>query len=220
MTQMGKNLAADSSNIINDLVSEPAKKLSQAKNNLDLVYHKLLHPLTLNQYQDLEQIFPTIAQLSELNLVYLMFKQGEGIQSKPKFSATAKTTQSPREKKTEAQVEPSVSPVIPYLQRAQDYLNRNNPSQAISELREALKLEPKNSSCHGLLGLAYLQQKQVSMARIHIEQAWKYNPRDPIAQEAKQELDQKFPSETKRKSSSEQSGSGGLFGSLFSGKKK
>ncbi len=214
LSQMGKTLAVDMGKVT--LVNDDARKLAQAKNNVDLVYYKLLRPLIAEQYQDLEQVFQKTAQISELNLVYLLVKQGQGIQvkSSPVSSEKVTTTDSQTQSETPA------SPIENAIRRSQDYLNKNNLGQAIAQLREALKIDPKNSSCHGLLGLAYLRQNQVPMAKVHINQAWKYNPHDPIALEAKQELDKKLPPESKSKPSSGKSGSSGIFGGLFGGKKK
>ena len=103
------------------------------------------------------------------------------------------------------------------MKRAEDDIKRKNLSQAIVELRETLKQDPNNSSCHGLLGLAYLKQEQLTIAKIHINKARKVNPQDPIVIKAKLALDKVLRNSDKPKSSEKEKG-GGFFG-LFGRKK-
>lgn len=216
LSQMGKTLTLEGGKIT--LVSEPAKQLAQAGFNVDTVYKQLLQPLILDQFNSLDRVLDIIAQLSELNLVYLMLKQGQ--------LAQAKVTQTPLYKRTldnqveQAKTETNVSPVATYIRRAQEYLERNNFAQVALEMRDALKIEPNNSACHGLMGLAYLKQNQLTMAKVHINKAWQSNSQDPIAIKAKQELDKLVPPEEQNKSSTQKSGSSGFLGGLFGGKKK
>ncbi|GBF82239.1 J domain-containing protein [Aphanothece sacrum] len=210
LSQMGQNLALELSSMT--LASEEAQKLTRSVHNIDLMYHKLMLPLMSEQYKDLDALFPKIAQISELNLVYLMLKQGTQVKPKPQ---PKKITPPPQPPKPSPET-PPVSPVATALRRAQEYLDRNNISQAITELREALKTEPNNGTCHGLLGLAYLRENQVTMAKVHINKARKVSPQDPIVINAKEALDRLAPDKSKPK---DQDKGGGLFGSLF-GKKK
>lgn len=215
--QMGRVLATDLSSIT--LVTETAQKLSKANQNTDLVYLKLINPLVAEQYNDLNQVFPKTAQLSELNLVYLIMQQGQETPAQPK--PTVKTSPKPPKVESpakEPETQPSVSPVDSSIRRAQEHLDRKNSSQAIIELREALKTEPNNCVCHGLLGLAYLQEKQLTMAKVHINKAWKVNRQNPVVIQAKQALDQ-ITGDDNQSKSPEKSTGGGLFSSLF-GKKK
>ncbi|MBF2020984.1 MAG: DnaJ domain-containing protein [Hydrococcus sp. C42_A2020_068] len=217
LSQMGKTLTLDGGKIT--LVSESAKQLAQAINNADQLYKKLLQSLALEQYTSIDKILGTIAQISELNLVYLMLKQGQIAPVKATQTFAAKPAAESQVKKTEP--ETPVSPVASYIRRAQEYLDRKNSAQAIVEMRDALKIEPNNSTCHGLMGLAYLQQNQMTMAKVHINKAWQANPKDPIAMKAKQELNKLVPSEdSKSKTSAERSSSSGFLGGLFGGKKK
>jgi curved DNA-binding protein CbpA len=215
LSHMGKTLTMESGKIT--LTSEPAKELAQAVANTEQTYKKLLQSLASEQYNSIGEILKTIAQISELNLVYLMLKQGQIL--------PAKTTQLPKSKTAsetqveKPQTETTVSPVANYIRRAQDYLDRNNSAQAILEMRDALKIEPNNSTCHGLMGLAYLKQNQMTMAKVHINKAWQSNPADPVAMKAKQELGKLVPDESKVKTSDERASNSGFFG-LFGGKKK
>lgn len=210
LSQMGKKLALEPRKIT--LESEPAQKLSQAGVNIDLVYQKLLKSLISTQYTALDQVIASIAQISELNLVYLMLKQGQDNQGKTK--PAIKEIRESKTKKVEK--EANASPLTAYIRRAQDCLDNNDFTRAIAELRDALKREPNHSTCHGLLGLAYLKQNQLTMAKVHINKAWQSNPKDPVALKAKQELDKLIPSDNQSKTS----GNGGILGGLFGGKKK
>lgn len=219
LTQIGKNLALENEKPA--LVTESANKLSQAGNKIDLVYKTLLQSLITNQYTSLEQVTKNIAEISELNLVYLIFKQGKITQSKSQLATLNKPEVKPKE-----QEETITSPISVYIRRAQECLEKNNVSQAVLELRDALKIDPNNGICHSLMGLAYLKQNQISMARVHINKAWQLNPKDPTVIKSRQELDKFTQTDSKikdtasHKNTSQQSGSGGILGGLFGGKKK
>uniref|UniRef100_A0ACD5GVI3 Tetratricopeptide repeat protein n=1 Tax=Desertifilum tharense IPPAS B-1220 TaxID=1781255 RepID=A0ACD5GVI3_9CYAN len=72
-----------------------------------------------------------------------------------------------------------MTPVDQYYRRAEELMSKGNLAQAILELRDALKLEPSNSSCHSLLGEIYLKQNQSTMAKVHINQALKAQSQRP-----------------------------------------
>ncbi|MDJ0728993.1 MAG: J domain-containing protein [Crocosphaera sp.] len=218
LSQMGQNLADELSSIT--LATDEAQKLLQTSQDRELTYHRLLNPLASQQYDNLDNLFYIIAQISELNLIYLMLSQGEQVKekarakSKPKLEPEPKAKTSSSSMGKEPKKEDKKSAIKTALKRAQDYLERNNLSQAIIELRETLKEDPNNSTCHGLLGLAYLKEKQLTMAKIHINKARKVNPQDPIVIQAKQALDEVLPDTEKSTSSDKPQGRGffGLFG--------
>ncbi|MFM7878319.1 MAG: tetratricopeptide repeat protein, partial [Microcystis panniformis] len=115
------------------------------------------------------------------------------------------------------------SPLEAYIRRAQASLDQNNPAQALRELRDALRQEPDNGICHALIGLAYLRQNQLSMARVHINRAWQTNPQDATVIKCKRELDKVINSNTEMQDQKEQKEEGerkGGFWSRFGGKKK
>ena len=220
LTQMGKQLAAEEGKLT--VFSKAAKDLSQAGANLDNMYRRSVQILASDQYKNLEQAVENIAQLSELNLIYLLNKDGQ----KTKYAgSSAKEKQT---SKINTEEEKTQSTVTMYLRRAQEYLAKKNYSKAVLELRDGLKIEPNSSSCHSLLGWAYLQQNQIGMAKVHINKALQLNPTEPIAIKSKQALNQIIQnSQTKStdtsnsaKDNSDSKPSGGLFGGLFGGKKK
>jgi curved DNA-binding protein CbpA len=215
LSQIGKNMALESGKIT--LASTAARELFQAGHNVELVYLKLIQPLVSDQYSDLDRAFEYIAQISELNLVYLILKQGQGIGAKTQPQAPVREVAA-SQTATQAQEQTKASPVAGYLRRAQEYLQKGQPDRAILELRDALKLLPNEPTCHGLLGLAYLQQSQVTMAKVHITKAWQADPKDPLIVKAKQELD-KVTTTDGANQPPPRPASGGLFGGLFGGKK-
>ncbi|PSF31382.1 molecular chaperone DnaJ [Aphanothece hegewaldii CCALA 016] len=225
ISQIGKGVAQDTINTT--IITEPAKKLAQVNKNVETAYQKLLQPLAVDEYLILDGVYQKIAQISELNLVYLMFSEGQ-TQKKlttPAYVGAAAMATSSTQATTITQ-EPSKIPdvetgITSYIRRAQDSLSMGNYAQVILEIRDALKLEPNDSTSHALLGLAYLRQDQTSMARVHINQAIKANPQDPIAIESKKELDQLLNPNIEMLGSKSKNAKGQKnFWTLFNGKKK
>jgi tetratricopeptide (TPR) repeat protein len=100
-----------------------------------------------------------------------------------------------------------------YYLRAKEQYDRGNYSEAISELREVLKLDPKNSKAHCLLGLSFLNSQMVTMAKVHINMAMKINPQDSMIVMAKMELDKVVLPDNKKEDS--KSTKPGLFDGFF-----
>ena len=240
LTQIGNRLAEEADKVT--VASETAKELLKSGNKLELVYNKFVKNLAKEQYKSLDEATTYIAQLSELNLIYLMLTQGKT--TRKEISAPAETVKSPSEPKVKSPTNNNSRPkpqenndelvsksrIDSFIRRAQEYMEKNSFAMAISELRGALKIDPNHSTCHGLLGKAYLQQNQPTMAKVHMTKAWNANPKDPVAIECKKLLDKLNKGNNKSKSRSSNSGlgnkspaksaSGGIFGGLFGTKKK
>jgi curved DNA-binding protein CbpA len=212
-----------------EVLGSLAKQLMTA-NNPDYFYRTALQDLSDRQYEQFDQAIELTAQISELNLVYLMRREanGESVEPKPQLFTTATHTATPA---SETPAAPAVakeeSIAEQYYRRAEGFMARGNYAQATLELRDALKNEPNNSRCHSLMGMVYLRQNQGTMAKIHFNKALSVNPQDPIALEGKQWLEQKASGTTPQaqpaKPASKPGSSkpnGGLFGGLFGGKKK
>lgn len=230
---MGKRLASEKGKI--SISSDVAKQLAKAGANADAVYRNSLKSLASKQYESLDHVLDITGEISELNLVYLMLKgrlskSGVGNTS-PGTAASKRAGTGTAVKKTTAGAATSgasskggetqeVSKVNAYIGRANSYMQKNNFAGAVLELREALKLEQTNSKCHGLLGLAYLKQNQVSMAKVHINKALQLNPQEENALKGKQYIDKLTQKSGSGKKPKDQAGGGGLFGGLFGGKKK
>ena len=213
----------------NPNATEGLSPIAQAlfdKSDVELEYRALVQNLKAKQFEQLSQCEEVTAQISELNLVYLI--KTEGNWTSGGGVPMRKTTSNDAPETPTAQ--PSINPYAarqsladPYFNRAEIAFKRQNYPQAILELRDALKLEPDNGRSHSLLGMVYFEQKQGTMARIHFDKALSLNASDPMALIGKQML-QKMTSKSSTaatpKTSAKDSGkSPGMFGGLF-GKKK
>ncbi|MFM1841698.1 MAG: hypothetical protein RLZZ490_431, partial [Cyanobacteriota bacterium] len=177
--------------------SPESQQLQAAKQNLELVYRKILTPLSKDLYQDFKTVFPKIAQISEYNLIFLLAK-GNVTPASARPTPNPATVIQPRETissamprrspASSAATEPTSSPepvetISPFeksLRRAQENYDRHQYDQAISELREALKINPKSAQAHCLLGMSYLKNKMLTMAKVHIKTAGELAPTDPM----------------------------------------
>ena len=236
LTQIGKRYAEKSDRMT--VASEPAKKLLQADRDLDKVYHQLLKELTTDQYQQIDCVLKRTAIISELNLIYLMLSHKQGItreerviRKKPlktKSTSSKAATQSnlqPTQARTQPEEQTPESRVTSYIRRAKEYMAKENYNDAITELKDAIRINPNSSTGHALMGKAYLKQNQLTMAKVHINKAYKANPKDPIVIENK-ELLEKLVKQQKRKSAKTSNNSGkkkssdsGFLSGFFSKKK-
>ena len=233
------------------LTTDGARQLAGSSNFLSS-YTSSLSELSGKQYEALAETLDIIGQISELNLVYLMKQAQNGgasprpVSAPPKTDDTTGTTEPPS---TTGDTSVSTPPIKPmpgrkptrqeilerYLERARSHEALGKFPEAIREMREALKFEPKSSECHSRLGAIYLRTKQITMAKVHFNQALKLNPQDEIAQAGLRRLDsstsmtttgKKIPGKGAGKTSARKTAAngkdksgGGLFG-LFGGKKK
>jgi tetratricopeptide (TPR) repeat protein len=210
-----------------------AKKLLTA-NDYQEAYKKALTELAENQYESIANTLEIIAQISELNMVYLLRKESKGsVASQPQSAATpaAKPAAASAGKPAAAPAadkpadKPAAAPppktqdafVEQACRRVEGLISNKNYAKAILELKEALKRDPKHSKGHALLGLCYLEQKQATMAKIEIKKALELNPKEPTALEASKKLEQLTTQTAKNKAAEKPSFFGGLFGG---GKKK
>ncbi|WP_019509090.1 DnaJ domain-containing protein [Pleurocapsa sp. PCC 7319] len=251
LTQLGNRLAENKSKI--KLETESAQELLKAGGSAELVYPKLLKKITSEQYNALEEATHNIGIISELNLVYLMLKCEQGISRSKSVSSTPSATPNPttaqskapkaQSKVTKAQPSPPASSsetqvkveepstesrVAAFVGRAQQYISRGEYDQAITELRDALRIDPNNGIAHAVMGQAYIRIKQLTMAKVHIGKASKADPHNPIVIESKKELDKltkmvkksKTSSPNSTQKSASKSGNSGFFSGIFGSKKK
>jgi curved DNA-binding protein CbpA len=204
------------------LTSQPAQDLLKA-GNYQQTYETLLAELAKQQYEQPSHSLNIIGQISELNLAYFLRQGGKATVT---TSAASRTTPSATTPPTQAKTTAPTPPPSPKKEsfveqacrRAEQLMATRNYAQAILELKDAVKREPTNSRCHGLLGLVYLKQTQPKLAAPHIKRALQLDPKQPQALEAKKLYDQ--VATTTAKTKSKQKSNGGLFGGLFGGKKK
>lgn len=215
------------------LSTDRARQLAAASNtNSD--YQAALKELVEQQYQALEQTPEVIGRISELNLVYLMRTAGQdngalrtAVHSDEQSSVSSTPAAKPASRPAAPQP-PKVSLVDSFIRRAEEFEKQQNYAKAILELREALKLNPKNSNCHSRMGMIYIKTKQAKMARIHFDKALEINPNDEIAGAGRRMLEQSGAGNTSkpggtsagnRAGKNDPTSKGGLFG-LFGGRKK
>ncbi|MCW6053633.1 tetratricopeptide repeat protein [Microcoleus sp. A2-C5] len=219
--------------------SAAAKELATAK-DLEEAYKTAVGKLALKQYESVAETEDAIAQISELNMVYLLRKErlggAVGIGSPTKSATPPTNTATKPAVATPAVTKPAATPAAANLvpppptkppvdsvadgscRRAQGFMDSKSYAKAILELKEAVKREPKHSQAHALLAMCYFQQNQATMAKLEVQKALASNPQEPTALEVKKKLEQAAASGAKEKKN--ESKLGAFFEGLFSGKKK
>lgn len=206
-------------------------------------YKTQIEAIAKENYCDVSLVLEAIAELSELNLVYLKAMGKAGLSAKnttpprniytpsaPSDSTAASTNnQTPPEKST---VPPSPSystkstassSLEAAIWRGEQHLEKKNYVKAVLEFRDAIKLDPNCVKAHALMGMSYLEQKQVAMAKVHIKKAYMAKPSDPLARHAKDALEKEMGNALDTQSGMKrpvEEKKNGLFGGLFGGKKK
>ena len=183
---LGKRLVEQSSSI--QIVDPLCQQLYQSGNDFEQVYEQLLTQLATEQYTELAKSIQIVNQISELNMVYLLRKQLQSVRSTPPVVAAAAAVTGPLKDNSSGDIA-KASSVEGALRRAEDRMTRQNWVQAVQELREVILSEPSNANAHALLGMVYLRQKQMTMAKISINKALQLAPTDPKVLQVKQEFD-------------------------------
>jgi curved DNA-binding protein CbpA len=234
LSQMGKRLVQESVSV--ELTTDVAKQLASSP-NYDHIYRTAIAKIAETQFDCLQKVQQIIGAISELNLVYVMRNAGKTFAPpQPIAQPQVPTTPAPTVNKVTIISTPSSqsskeeSPAVHYLRRAQDLMAKNQWAQARVELQDALKLEPSNSRCHSLIGVVYLKQNQITMAKVHFDRALQLDPKDETALAGKRKIEKVTGGKSNgaKPSASSSNGSkqpgkpegGGLFGGLFGGKKK
>ncbi len=227
--------------------SENAKKLLLDRSNIAMAYKSAVKALGDLLYQNLDLALESIAEISEINMVYLLRSGGGNIaqststaaQPQPVMTQTQPVnTPNPATKQTNATSSPNQGASQPakppeqktdvtelYCRRAEEYISKQNYTNALIELRDAVKLDPNSSRVHALLGMVYLYQNQGTIAKVHINRAIDINPKDETAVKAKQMLDkpsakQSSSGKTPGKKDDKSDEGMTLFGIKIGGKKK
>jgi tetratricopeptide (TPR) repeat protein len=183
---LGKRLVEQSSQI---QIADPlCQQLYQSGNDFEQVYDRLLTQLAATQYAELSQSEGVINQISELNMVYLLRKQLQSVRSTPPSAASNLNSGTAPKETTSAELN-KPSPVEGALRRAEDYVSKKNWVKAIPEIKAVISVEPNNVRAHTLLGLAYLYQQQLTMAKLSINKALQLAPTDPQVMQARQEFE-------------------------------
>jgi tetratricopeptide (TPR) repeat protein len=149
-----------------DLQCELAKKL--LKYSHEQTYVKYFEEIAKHQYDSLDQVLDRIADLSELNLVYVMTQELNFLDDFANFAP--------------APVElPKVSPAHRNLQLAEVFISKKQWSEALKELKNGEKLDPNNAYLYAQLGVVYINQNVTLMAKTNFQKALKLDPKEPTA---------------------------------------
>ncbi len=207
------------------LTTDSAKTIAKA-GDYQQVYKVALQELADRQYEFLDKTLEITAEISELNLVYLLRKQSiSGVSTPP---APPVKPSADLAKPTPSKSRPQTAMVEQACNRAETLISTKNYASAILELKDALKVEQNHSRCHALLALCYLHQNQATMAKIEVKKALSLNPKEAKALEVKKSLEQAATSKADGKAAGKATGKkgnkpekgGGFFGGLFGSKKK
>lgn len=159
---------------------------------VDLFYEQALNELSHQQYNSLPNFETKTRHLSELNLVFLRRKMGDPVIREKRTGLMAASTKTASPIPAPGTSAPAPAAPINYadrhFKRAQEYLKTHNASEAIQELKDALKIDPQNSNYHCLIGQAYLLNKLTGMAKVHFKQSLRLNPKNAVAQKYSRQL--------------------------------
>lgn len=147
-------------------------------NEVDARYDQAVGQLAQAQFTSASVFHSAVTELNQLNLSFLRRKvQEPSLAPKRTELMLAPPPPTPLTKADE----PPIDYAEMYRTRAQTYLKQQNYVAAVQELREALKLEPKNAEFHSLIGQAYYVQKMHGMARAHFRQTLNISPNHGVA---------------------------------------
>lgn len=153
-------------------------------------YQALVQQLSTDLYSSLTEIEERINQLSELNLVFLQRNSvtAPATPAAPIAGTPAASAAVPAATVSGSTATSTAERIDSYLRRAEDYISKQAFAPAIAELRDALRLDANDSRCHALMGSIYLQQNQLTMARVSIRRALTLDPQNAQALEAQRQL--------------------------------
>ncbi len=178
-----------------DLQTAAARSLkSQPLAQVDSFYEQQVSAISDRQYSDLHSFSEATRSLIELNAVYFQLKSGEptwrprrtGLMPTSSMSSQSNPSQS-----TQHSAPTTIVPPVPpsnddvyakrHYDRAKHYAQTSAWKEAISELKDAIRMDQSCGDYHALLGFVYFKQEQRGMARVHFKQALKLNPDDNLA---------------------------------------
>ncbi len=172
-----KNGNAIQTSVARSLQSKPV-------HTAEMFYEQQVSDLADRQYADLNTFCECTRSLLELNCVYLQLKQGD---ANPRPRRTGLMNAQPE---VNAAVKPASEAAAVtsnhlyarrHYDRAKHYAQTSGWKEAITELKDAIRMDPSCSDYHALMGFVYLKQEHRGMARVHFRQALKLNPEDKLA---------------------------------------
>ncbi len=176
-----------------DLQTAVARSLkSQPLAQVDSFYEQQVSAISDRQYSDLHSFDEATRSLIELNAVYFQLKSGEPTwrPRRTGLMPTPSMSQSNPSQSTQHSAPTTIVPPVPtsnevyakrHYDRAKHYAQTSAWKEAISELKDAIRMDQSCGDYHALLGFVYFKQEQRGMARVHFKQALKLNPDDKLA---------------------------------------
>lgn len=162
---------------------------------VEVFYENALAELSEGQYASTEAFTASTLAISELNLVYLNRKMGV-IRQKRTGLVPANTivNAGPSAESDALSVPPKEEkPPVDYakrhVDRAKTYVASKAFTEAVRELKDAVRIDPSNSNYHTMLGQVYLMSKMNGMAKVHFRHALKLDPQNSTAQKYTKQLD-------------------------------
>lgn len=172
---------------------------SQSIESVDSFYEQQVSAFSDRQYTDLNFFSEATRSLIELNAVYFQLKHGEPTW-RPRRTGLMPTSSTPQsnpsqssQNSTQNSAQNSTQPIVPpdqnsnhiyarrHYDRAKHYAQTSGWKEAITELKDAIRMDTSCGDYHALLGFIYFKQEQRGMARVHFKQALKLNPDDKLA---------------------------------------
>jgi curved DNA-binding protein CbpA len=187
-----------------DLQTAVARSLkSQPVEAVDSFYEQQVSAFSDRQYTDLNFFSEATRSLVELNAVYFQLKHSEptwrprrtGLMPMPSMpqSNSSQSTHHSTQHSGQQSSQHSGQTIVPpdqtsnhlyarrHYDRAKHYAQNSGWKEAITELKDAIRMDTSCSDYHALLGFIYFKQEQRGMARVHFKQALKLNPEDNLA---------------------------------------
>jgi len=174
----------------------------------DGLYERSVSAIAEKQYQSITNILEYTAQISELNLVYILYKEGYiyGAPNMPPvlmpmfksqasnfFAPVYPTTLTNTKNNQYANPVVTVNGIQPQidlrnaktiadrLKICEVYISQSDWKAALKELRDILQIDKDNSKCLAMLGVVYININQPQMAKISLQRSLQLNPQESLA---------------------------------------
>ena len=172
-------------------------------------YERSVSKIAKVQYQSLKNILEYTGQISELNLVYILYKEGYqyGASNMPpvlepmvqpksanpvsSYSYPNSTQYSTYSTSSDRDADETVvqrsmgvgdaKTIRDRLKICERYLSKSEWNAALKELRSILLIDKDNSKCLALLGVVYKNIDQPQMAKISLMRSLELNPQESLA---------------------------------------
>lgn len=169
--------------------TEVARELSrQPVHAAEIFYEQKITALAEQQFLPLTEFAQITQQLSELNLVYLQLKQGDGAIREKRSGLIAQPAHSITTPPPASGLGSAPKPEHPqqdyaqrHYDRATQYAQNGSWKEAMLELKDAIRINPQRSDYHALLGYIHFKQNNLGMARVYFKQALKLDPNNSLA---------------------------------------